>query len=258
MYCVWGRLSQGAAPFLFDFWTMKINFDKEKALSIFYEKGGEELIERGYIAGLVPRISPLEFLARHYDTFVSHARFVVSRYIAQTHRRTAISMIERRKYEEREKPPAGFGYGVSLMLAHLPPLYEDGGYIWIYRGMSKAEAAQIARGQYDDISYFWTWTKRQAAGYAIGGGVVCAALAPKKCIRANGGPEMSELFVPGFEAVGLAHEVRFYRPFASTILNKCCNLLIFKQLSRKIFGKYKPCFYLRLTNQKVSRYEIQQ
>lgn len=155
------------------------------------------------------------------------------------------------KYNHDMKPPADFMFGMSLILAHMPPIY-PGGYVWLYRGMSKAEAAQIANGLYRDVSFYWTPIRHKAAGY---GQMVCAIHTPAVHIRGEYKP-FSEVYIIPFAALDEATEIRFYRPFGSMFLNKCCNLLIFRRLSEKIFGKYRPKLYLRLAKRKVMKYEI--
>lgn len=149
------------------------------------------------------------------------------------------------------KPPADWMFGMALILAHMPPIYQSG-YVWLYRGMSKAEAAQIANGLYRDVSFYWTPIRHKAAGY---GPIVCAIHTPAAHIRGEY-KNWSEVYIPAFAALDDATEIRFYRPFGSMFFKKCCNLLIFRRLSEKIFGKYRPKFYLRLAKRKVMRYEI--
>lgn len=149
------------------------------------------------------------------------------------------------------KPPADWMFGMALILAHLPSIYQSG-YVWLYRGMSKAEAAQIANGLYRDISFYWTPIRHKAAGY---GPIVCAILTPAVHIKKEY-KDLSEVNIVTFAALADAHEIRFYCPFGSMFLNKCCNLLIFRRLSEKIFGKYRPKLYLRIAKRKVMQYEI--
>ena len=182
--------------------------------------------------------TPADFLALHLDLFLNYPREVFLEFKARA--------------RKREIPAPGFMYGASLMLSYLPPARNDVGYIWLYRGMSKAEAGKIARGDYTDISFYWTPNKHKAAGYAKrGGGVVCAILVPARVIRIENN-ELNETLIPAFEALPLACRIDFY----STILNKCCNSLIFRRLSRKYFGKYPRSFYIRIAKRKVMQYEI--
>lgn len=155
------------------------------------------------------------------------------------------------KAQERKIPKENFMFGMSLLLAHMPSIYQ-GGYVWLYRGMSKAEAAQIANGLYRDISFFWTPTRSTAANYSQ---IVCAIYTPVTHIK-NEYKSMSEVNIVAFAALADATEIRFYYAFGSMFLNKCCNLLIFRRLSKKIFGNNRPKLYLRLAKRKVMKYEI--
>lgn len=150
-----------------------------------------------------------------------------------------------------KKPDANYMFGMSLILAHMPSIYPSG-YVWLYRGMSKAEAAQIANGLYRDISFYWTPIRHKAALY---GPIVCAIHTPAVHIKKEY-KSLSEVNIVAFAALDDATEIRFYRPVGSMFLNKCCNLLIFKRLSSKIFGIYSRKFYLRLAKRKVMKYEI--
>lgn len=212
-----------------------------------------------HISEIADKNTPLEFISKYPYLLAIYPDIVCNEYLLHAHwciRETPNLNAGR----GNGTPPPGFCYGLALMLSLLPPLYgDDKTHIWLYRGMSKAEAAQIARGDYNDISHYWTTILNKAAGYARGGGVVCAIFVPRSCIR-GATPEIRECYIPAFEALSNAAQIRFYRPIrlASTFLNKCCNLLIFKQIKRILFGRFQAFVYLRLTNQKVSSYEIQQ
>lgn len=155
------------------------------------------------------------------------------------------------KAQTRKIPKKNFMFGMSLLLAHLPSIYQ-GGYVWLYRGMSKAEAAQIANGLYRDISFFWTPIRLYAANYSP---IVCAIRTPAAHIKREY-KSMAEFNIVAFAALADATEIRFYYAYGSMLLNKCCNLLIFKRLSEKIFGNNRPKLYLRLAKRKVMKYEI--
>lgn len=192
-------------------------------------------------AGDAFQMSPLEMVLYYPDLIIKRPYLC---FMAQ--KRKALSTTA-----FGSKPDADFMFGMSLILMCLPSIYKSG-YVWLYRGMSKAEAAQIANGLYRDISFYWTPIRRKAAVY---GPIVCAIHTPAVHIKEEY-KSLSEVNIVAFAALDDATEIRFYRPFGSMFLNKCCNLLIFKRLSEIIFGKYRPKLYLRLAKRKVMRYEI--
>lgn len=222
--------------------------------------GEKTLIEIRLIDAIAKTTPPLEFLEKYPQFWKTHPKLVFNTYRLQSCSR-------------KEQAP-GFWFGVSLILALLPPALNDSGYIWLYRGMSKVEAAKIARGEELDISFYWTPDRDKAAIYAFTNeqiGIICAIRIPASCVRLV--HYESEYCIPAFEAFSQATDMRFYIPleflpmiwakgkgncpkFLSTILNKCWNSLIFKRLRRKIFVKYQRLFYLRIAKRKVMRYEI--
>ena len=192
-------------------------------------------------AGDAFQMPPLE-MVQYYPDFVLKSPFLC--FMAQKRKALSITAFG-------SKPDADFMFGMSLILARMPSIYQSG-YVWLYRGMSKAEAAQIANGLYRDISFYWTPIRHKAALY---GPIVCAILTPAVHIKKEY-KDLSEVNIVAFAALADAHEIRFYRPVGSMFLNKCCNLLIFRRLSKKIFGNYRPKLYLRLAKRKVMQYEI--
>lgn len=189
-------------------------------------------------AGDAFQVSPLEMVL-YYPDLITKSPYLC--FMAQ----------KRKAIPWGKKPDANYMFGMSLILACLPSIYQSG-YVWLYRGMSKAEAAQIANGLYRDVSFYWTPIRHKAAGY---GPIVCAIHTPAVHIKKES-KSLSEVNIVAFAALDDATEIRFYRPFGSMFLKKCCNLLIFRRLSEKIFGKYRPKFYLRLAKRKVMKYEI--
>lgn len=192
-------------------------------------------------AGDAFQMPPLEMVLRYPDLITKSPDLC---FVAQ--KRKALPNTSRGK-----KPDADYMFGMSLILACLPSIYQSG-YVWLYRGMSKAEAAQIANGLYRDISFYWTPIRHKAALY---GPIVCAIHIPAVHIKKEY-KSLSEVNIVAFAALDDATEIRFYRPFGSMFLKKCCNLLIFRRLSEKIFGKYRPKLYLRIAKRKVMKYEI--
>ena len=192
-------------------------------------------------AGDAFQMPPLEMIQYYPDLIIKNPSFC---FIAQ--KKKALS-----KAACSIKPDENYMFGMSLLLAHLPSIYQSG-HVWLYRGMSKAEAAQIANGLYRDISFYWTPIRRKAALY---GPIVCAIHTPAVHIKKEY-KDLSEVNIVAFAALIDATEIRFYRPVGSMFLKKCCNLLIFRRLSKKIFGKYLPKLYLRIAKRKVMKYEI--